>query len=294
MATTLNAGTTAATALNVITDTTGAMAIQTSGTTAIAINNAQVVSLTNPLLPVSGGTGLSSLGTGVATFLGTPSSANLLAAVTDETGTGSLVFGTAPTISSANLTGTPVAPTAAVGTNTTQIATTAFVQAAGLVGEIKMWGTASAPTGYLLCDGSAVSRTTYAALFAVVGTTFGVGDGSTTFTLPDYRGRTPIGVSGSYALAATGGSADAVVVSHGHGATVTDPGHAHPPASPATTFWGNNASATTGSPGGGGSAASATTGSAVTGVSVAVGVAGVSGVGANLQPYLAINFIIKT
>jgi microcystin-dependent protein len=289
MATTLNAGTTAATALNVITDTTGAMAIQTSGTTAIAINNAQVVSLTNPLLPASGGTGLSSLGTGVATFLGTPSSANLLAAVTDETGTGALVFAASPTLS-----GTPLAPTASVGTNTTQIATTAFVQAAGLVGEIKMWGTASAPTGYLLCDGSAVSRTTYAALFAVVGTTFGVGDGSTTFTLPDYRGRTPIGVSGSYALAATGGSADAVVVSHGHGATVTDPGHVHPPASPATTFWGNNASATTGSPGGGGSAASTTTGSAVTGVSVAVSVVGVSGVGANLQPYLAINFIIKT
>jgi hypothetical protein len=130
MATTLNAGTTAATALNVITDTTGAMAIQTSGTTAIAISNAQVVSLTNPLAAGSGGTGLSSLGTGVATFLGTPSSANLLAAVTDETGTGALVFGTAPTISSANLTGTPVAPTAAPGTSTTQIATTAFTTGA--------------------------------------------------------------------------------------------------------------------------------------------------------------------
>ena len=122
MATTLNAGTTAATALNVITDTTGAMAIQTSGTTAIAISNAQVVSLTNALLPASGGTGITSLGTGVATFLGTPSSVNLAAAVTDETGTGSLVFAGSPT-----LTGTPLAPTATAGTNTTQIATTAFV-----------------------------------------------------------------------------------------------------------------------------------------------------------------------
>jgi microcystin-dependent protein len=46
----------------------------------------------------------------------------------------------------------------------------------------------SPPTGYLECDGSAVSRSTYAALFAVVGTTFGVGDGSTTFDLPDLRG----------------------------------------------------------------------------------------------------------
>jgi hypothetical protein len=56
-------------------------------------------------LPVAnGGTGITSLGTGVATFLGTPSSANLLAAVTDETGTGSLVFGTTPTIATPTLT----------------------------------------------------------------------------------------------------------------------------------------------------------------------------------------------
>jgi microcystin-dependent protein len=151
-----------------------------------------------------------------------------------------------------------------------------------------MWGTVSAPTGYLLCDGSAVSRTTYAALFAVVGTTFGVGDGSTTFTLPDYRGRTPIGVSGSYALAATGGSADAVVVSHGHGATVTDPTHTHGGASVAL---GGGASIT--APGGGFASPGALP-AASTGITVAVGVAGVSGVGANLQPYLAINFIIKT
>ncbi len=130
MASVINAGTTTATALNITTDTTGALNIQTSGTNAISINNAQVVSLTNPLLPASGGTGINSLGTGVATFLGTPSSANLLAAVTDETGTGALVFGTTPTISSANLTGTPVAPTAAPGTNTTQVATTAFVTGA--------------------------------------------------------------------------------------------------------------------------------------------------------------------
>ncbi|MCT4628971.1 phage tail protein [Winogradskyella sp.] len=45
------------------------------------------------------------------------------------------------------------------------------------------------PTGYLVCDGSAVSRTTYAGLFAVLGTTYGAGNGSTTFNLPDYRGK---------------------------------------------------------------------------------------------------------
>lgn len=79
-------------------------------------------------LPIS--TGVSGMGTGVATFLATPSSANLAAAVTDETGSGALVFGTSPTIASPAMTGTPVAPTAAPGTNTTQVATTAFTAAA--------------------------------------------------------------------------------------------------------------------------------------------------------------------
>lgn len=52
---------------------------------------------------------------------------------------------------------------------------------------------ASAPTGWLLCYGQAVSRTTYAALFAALGTAYGTGDGSTTFNLPDLRGRVPAG-----------------------------------------------------------------------------------------------------
>lgn len=52
----------------------------------------------------------------------------------------------------------------------------------------------SAPSGWLLCDGSAVSRTTYADLFTAIGTSYGVGDGSTTFNLPDLRGRVPVGV----------------------------------------------------------------------------------------------------
>lgn len=51
----------------------------------------------------------------------------------------------------------------------------------------------TAPAGWLLCDGSAVSRTTYAALFAVLGTVYGAGNGSTTFNLPDLRGRVPAG-----------------------------------------------------------------------------------------------------
>jgi hypothetical protein len=181
MATTLNAGTTTGTALNVITDTSGAMAIQTSGTTAIAISTSQVVTLTNALLPASGGTGITSLGTGVATFLGTPSSANLLAAVTDETGTGSLVFGTSPTIatptiSSPALTGTPVAPTAAAGTNTTQVATTAFVSAIIPAGTVMLFYQAAAPTGW-----TQVITQNNKALRVVSGTGAGTG-GSVGFT----------------------------------------------------------------------------------------------------------------
>jgi len=56
-------------------------------------------------------------------------------------------------------------------------------------GTVSAFAGSSAPTGYALCDGSAVNRTTQAALFAVIGTTYGVGDGSTTFNLPDLRGR---------------------------------------------------------------------------------------------------------
>ncbi|RWZ78929.1 MAG: hypothetical protein EOT05_00085 [Candidatus Microsaccharimonas sossegonensis] len=59
---------------------------------------------------------------------------------------------------------------------------------------IEGWWSA-APSGYLLEDGSAVSRTTYAALFAVIGTTYGAGNGSTTFNLPDSRGRVAVNLS---------------------------------------------------------------------------------------------------
>ena len=67
----------------------------------------------------------------------------------------------------------------------------------------------AAPTGYFLCDGSAKSRTTYAGLFAIIGTTYGVGDGSTTFNIPDLRGRVIAGqddMGGSSANRLTGQS----------------------------------------------------------------------------------------
>ena len=142
------------------------------------------------------------------------------------------------------LIGTATAPTPANGDSSTKIATTAFVAYNGTPsGSLLMWPTASAPTGYLLCNGSAVSRTAYAALFAVVGTTFGAGDGSTTFNLPNYTDRMPIGAGTIAAsIGATGGSASttlsvANLPAHSHSASstssstssssVSDPGHLH-------------------------------------------------------------------
>lgn len=55
-------------------------------------------------------------------------------------------------------------------------------------GDVKSTLNPTVPTGWLVCDGAVVSRATYAALFTAIGTTFGVGDGSTTFSLPDLRG----------------------------------------------------------------------------------------------------------
>ena len=75
------------------------------------------------------------------------------------------------------------------------------------VGAIKPWTKAAAPAGYLLCDGAAVSRSTYADLFAVIASTYGAGDGSTTFNVPNLQGKMPQGYDGNtYNLAGTGGA----------------------------------------------------------------------------------------
>jgi microcystin-dependent protein len=77
-------------------------------------------------------------------------------------------------------------------------------------GAITMFAAASAPTGWLLCNGSLVSRSTYSALFAIIGTSYGVGDGSTTFGLPNLKGKIPVGYDSSQtefdALGETGGA----------------------------------------------------------------------------------------
>lgn len=101
-----------------------------------------------------------------------------------------------------------------------------------VAGIVMMYGGATAPAGSLICDGSAVSRTTYAALFTAISTAFGAGDGSTTFNLPDYRDRVAEGKSGTKALGSTGGAATVnlahshTVNSHTHSIS-TDGSHSH-------------------------------------------------------------------
>ena len=191
-------------------------------------------------------------------------------------------------------TGTPTAPTASTGTSTTQLATTAFATAAisPFTGSMLMWPTATPPSGFLLCNGQTASRATYAALFAIVGTLFGAGDGSTTFTLPNYTDRMPIGAGSLYVANSLGGSKDATLPSHNHSATstVSDPSHFHliPPSGASVS--GNN------QPTGSGSGGNNVTNAAFTGITVATSIAsaGFSATNANLPPYLGIFFIIKT
>jgi hypothetical protein len=177
---------------------------------------------------------------------------------------------------SPTFTGTPLAPTASAGTNTTQIASTAFVTTAvaGVFpsGGIIIWSgsSASIPSGWVLCNGSN--------------------------STPDLRDRFVVGAGSTYAVGDTGGSANAIVVSHTHTATstVTDPGHTH--LIPNTRA---------GSPNGGSSfIAGATsspantdnTGSNTTGITVSTtnASAGSSGTNANLPPYYALCYIMKT
>ena len=128
-------------------------------------------------------------------------------------------------------------------------------------GYIYMFAGSTSPTGYLECDGSAVSRTTYADLFDVIGTTYGSGDGSTTFNLPDLSGKVAMGYSQTYSLGSTGGSETVVLDStelpshshevpqHGHANTiaVTTPALSHSITQPAFNYTKNSGTASIGS-----------------------------------------------
>jgi len=99
-------------------------------------------------------------------------------------------------------------------------------------GSLTPFAGSTAPSGWFLCDGTAISRTTYATLFGIIATTYGVGDGSTTFNLPDMRGRLPVG-KGTHADVDTLGENEGVgtvgnrTPKHGHTHTLTLPNHIH-------------------------------------------------------------------
>jgi microcystin-dependent protein len=121
----------------------------------------------------------------------------------------------------------PADPTTAL-----QAATKQYVDAAGPAGAIMAFAGTTAPSGWLKCEGQAISRTTYATLFAVIGTTWGAGDTTTTFNVPDLRGMFVRGTGTN----ATGSSSGAVGPSVGtyaadtylnHSHAVTDAGHFH-------------------------------------------------------------------
>lgn len=136
-------------------------------------------------------------------------------------------------------------------TDPTQAASKQYVDQRIPAGSLTAYAGSTAPTGWLLCYGQAVSRTTYASLFTAIGTAYGAGDGSTTFNLPDLRGRAVAGldnmggsdaarltwqnVLGTVGVSSTTvdsgeekhtlSAAESGVPAHSHG--ITDPGHSH-------------------------------------------------------------------
>jgi microcystin-dependent protein len=114
------------------------------------------------------------------------------------------------------------------------------------LGAVVSFAGSTAPAGWHLCDGSAISRTTYAGAFAVLGTAYGSGDGSTTFNLPNLAGKVILGASGSHALGTTGGAetvtlATNQIPSHSHNASGA---HSHTVVTTGTTTVASGSGAT--------------------------------------------------
>jgi microcystin-dependent protein len=167
------------------------------------------------------------------------------------------------------------------------------------------WGVSTPNSAFAFPTGQAISRTIYASLFAIMSTTYGSGDGSTTFNLPDKTGRvsamketassrltsTYFG-GNSTNLGAVGGSEShllttAQIPSHIHANTLSDPGHSH----------GHNANAGSSNTGGGsfpcGGSSAATINAATTGISLSNASAGGGGAHNNVQPTIVCNYIIR-
>lgn len=174
-----------------------------TNTLAVVNIDAGALTLDTPLPLTEGGTGATTA-SAARTNLGAAATSHVHAAVDITSGT----------IATARLgSGTPTSTTFLRGDQT-------WAAPAGTpAGIVSAFAGSAAPTGYLMCDGAAVSRTTFADLFTIISTTYGAGDGSTTFNVPDLRGRTAFGKasSGTFQnLAATGGAETASLPNHVH------------------------------------------------------------------------------
>jgi len=163
------------------------------------------------------------------------------------------------------------------------------------IGQITPFGSTTIPAKWKRCDGSAISRATYADLFAIIGTNYGVGDGSTTFNLPDMRGRSPYGY-GDASIPALGNSGGAVThtltlaetPAHDHG--FFDNGHDHRiPKASATVNAGVNTSTPNARTD---TAATPTMRTDPAVANISFSSAGGDGSHNNLHPVLGVNFII--
>lgn len=184
-------------------------------------------------------------------------------------------------------------------------------------GVIMPYGGTIAPTGYLICDGSLVSRVVYAALYAVIGTFYGAGDGATTFAVPDLRSRVPVGAGtgGAGLTNRTNGQMGGeethvltapempahnhVLTDPAHNHTVTDPQHYHPYGPGPLSFVGAAGGSSNQSflaSGGNAYTQNAATGITLGGTVTGITMANTGGTAAhnNLQPFTTTTFIIKT
>jgi len=161
-------------------------------------------------------------------------------------------------------------------------------------GLIIPWSSGSIPSGFLECDGTAVSRTTYSALFSVVGTNYGAGDGSTTFNVPDLQDKICVHTSPTKVQFSTGGADTSAGTGNITGAsagntTIAVPtlaAHTHPVASDSAGSTGGGSTgrgSTTGAAGGSGAHGHAAPTVNFTGSEDSV-----------LQPYMVMVYIIKT
>ncbi|MDL2294225.1 phage tail protein [Ruminococcaceae bacterium OttesenSCG-928-D13] len=151
-------------------------------------------------------------------------------------------------------------------------------------GAVSMFAGSAEPNGWLLCNGQAVNRDTYARLFATIGTTYGVGDGSATFNVPDMRGAFPLGANSN--LGTKGGSATqayAIDSENTSALFVVQDGTVRMDAEGPVRHFGE-------------SIVNIGAGVEVTGIvgGTTPRVVGTTVEGNNMPPYLAVNFIIKT